>query len=161
MGRAKVWLIITGCILVGGIAWWRVQRFHDANQSKPARPGLSETESKNPGQKGVPPEQGREGLGAGGISGGPQGSGNQGTEARPGTRPAATDHLPASIGTATMTADGTIVLDLRAEGPGGMIGDSRLVYPRTDKQYAEILKHLGGLRPGEHKSVPPWPDSPQ
>jgi hypothetical protein len=56
-----------------------------------------------------------------------------------------------------MTDDGTIVLDLRAEGPGRVIGDGRLYYRRTDKDYAEVLKHLGGLRPGEHKSVPPWP----
>lgn len=63
-----------------------------------------------------------------------------------------------SIGSATMTKDGTIILDLRAEGAGGMAGDARLVYPRGHKQYDEILKHLGGLRPGETKPVPPWPE---
>lgn len=65
---------------------------------------------------------------------------------------------PGSIGSAKMTQDGTIILDLRPEGPGGMIGDARLVYPRGHQQYDEIVKHLGGLWPGESKPVPPWPE---
>jgi hypothetical protein len=65
--------------------------------------------------------------------------------------------VPQSIGTATMTDDGTIILDLRAEGPEGAVGYARLVYPPTHAQYAEVLKRLGGLRPGETKQVPPWP----
>ncbi len=66
--------------------------------------------------------------------------------------------LPAgpSIGVATMEKDGTIVLQLRAEGPGPMIGDALFKYPPKDPQYAKILNHLGGLRPGESKPVPPW-----
>ena len=63
------------------------------------------------------------------------------------------------IGTATMERDGTIILNLRAEGAGGAIGDARLAYPKGDKRYAEVLKHLGGLKPGEVKAVPPWPDA--
>jgi len=63
-----------------------------------------------------------------------------------------------SIGTATMTADRTIILDLRAQAPDGTVGDARLTYPKSHKDYAAILKHLGGLKPGEHKPVPPWPD---
>jgi hypothetical protein len=65
--------------------------------------------------------------------------------------------VPQSIGTATMSHDGTIILNLRAEGPGGIIGEAHLVYPPKDAQYVEILKHLGGLRPGESKKVSPWP----
>ncbi len=65
----------------------------------------------------------------------------------------------ASIGTATMLADGTIVLDLRAGAdPGGAKGDARLRYPPGHPQYREIMEHVGGLRPGETKSVPPWTD---
>lgn len=64
---------------------------------------------------------------------------------------------PAPIGVATMDADGTIVLQLRAND-GGVRGESRLTYPRTHKDYDAILKHLGGLRPGETKPVPPWPE---
>ena len=63
----------------------------------------------------------------------------------------------AGIGTATMTADGTIVLDLRADGPGGAIGHGRLTYAKGQKDYESVLKHLGGLKPGEIKLVPPWP----
>jgi hypothetical protein len=65
-----------------------------------------------------------------------------------------------SIGVATMEPDGTIVLQLRAEGPQGAVGDGRFTYPPSDKNYQEVLTHLGGLKPGESKPVPPWPDSP-
>lgn len=67
---------------------------------------------------------------------------------------------PAAIGTATMAPDGTITLQLRAELPGGGIGEGVLVYPPNHPQYREILAHIGGLRPGETKPVPPWPDPP-
>ena len=63
---------------------------------------------------------------------------------------------PSSIGIATMTADGTIVLNLRADGPGGAIGEARLTYPKSHKDYESVLEHLGGLKPGETKSVAPW-----
>lgn len=63
-----------------------------------------------------------------------------------------------SIGTATMENDGTIVLQLRAEGPGRLVGDARVTYPKSHKEYDNILKHLGGLRPGESKPVPPFPE---
>jgi hypothetical protein len=61
----------------------------------------------------------------------------------------------ASIGTATMEPDGTLVLQLRAEGPGAM-GDALLRYPPSDPRYAEILQHLGGMTPGEEKPVAPF-----
>lgn len=61
-----------------------------------------------------------------------------------------------SIGQATMKPDGTIVLDLRAEEPGGARGDARLIYPPDHKDYQMILKHVGGLKPGEVKPVPPF-----
>ncbi len=64
-----------------------------------------------------------------------------------------------SIGTATMQADGTIVLQLRAEdgAPAGTVGDAQLLYPPSHPKYQETLKHLNGLKPGESKPVPPWP----
>jgi hypothetical protein len=65
-----------------------------------------------------------------------------------------------SIGTATMRQDRTIVLDLIASGPG-LQGDGRLTYSPSDPNYAAILRHLGGLRPGEVKQVQPWPDQPR
>jgi hypothetical protein len=64
-----------------------------------------------------------------------------------------------SIGQATMRDDQTIVLNLRAEGPSGIIGHAQLVYPRSHAEYCRILRHLGGLDPGESKLVPPWPDA--
>jgi hypothetical protein len=61
------------------------------------------------------------------------------------------------IGVARMKPDGTIILDLRAEGPG-VVGDAQLVYAPTHEQYQSVLEHLGGLQPGEEKAVPPWKD---
>jgi hypothetical protein len=75
----------------------------------------------------------------------------------PNAPPSKDPPLPASIGAATMLPDGTIKLQLRAEGPGGTVGDALLTYPPSDKDYAKILKHLGGLKPGESKPVPPFP----
>jgi hypothetical protein len=60
-----------------------------------------------------------------------------------------------SIGVATMTADGTITMRVRSLPPGP-VGEGVLVYPPSDPRYADILKHLGGLTPGESKPVPPW-----
>lgn len=49
------------------------------------------------------------------------------------------------------------MLQLRAEGPGGAHGDGLFRYPCDHKDYAMVLKHVGGLKPGESKPVPPWP----
>ncbi len=62
----------------------------------------------------------------------------------------------ASIGTARMLEDGTVVLDLIAENGAGARGIGQLRYERAHPNYAEILAHLGGLAPGETKPVPPW-----
>ena len=61
-----------------------------------------------------------------------------------------------SIGVATMRADGTIELQLRAEGPSGELGDALFTYKPSEPKYQEIIDHLGGLKPGESKPVPPW-----
>jgi hypothetical protein len=65
----------------------------------------------------------------------------------------------ASIGSAKMEEDGTIVLQLRAEAPDGAVGDAILRYPPGHPQYDEILRHLGGLEKGQEKPVAPWPDN--
>jgi hypothetical protein len=62
-----------------------------------------------------------------------------------------------SIGSATMEQDGTLVLNLRAEGPGA-IGDGRLVYRPGDKNYQEILAHVGPIEKGQTVPVRPWPE---
>ena len=66
--------------------------------------------------------------------------------------------LPASIGVATMTDDGPITKRLRADGPGGATGEGNITYKRGNPQYEEVLHHIGGLKPGETKAVPPWKD---
>jgi hypothetical protein len=68
-------------------------------------------------------------------------------------------NAPASIGVATMSSDGTIQLQLRAEGQGA-IGDAVFFYKPGDPMYEKIKEHLGGIKPGEEKPVPPWPESP-
>ena len=63
---------------------------------------------------------------------------------------------PESIGTARMEPDGTVILDLVAR-TGGVVGQGRLTYPPGHPDRGAILRHLGGLRPGEMKPVPPFP----
>ena len=67
----------------------------------------------------------------------------------------------ASIGAATMRPDRVILLQLRAEGEGGLVGDALLTYAPDHPQYQKILTHVGGLRPGVSKPVPPWPEEPE
>ena len=62
-----------------------------------------------------------------------------------------------SVGLATMEADGTIVLRLRADSGDGVTGHAVITYPPAHPNYESVLSHLGGLAPGETKSVPPWP----
>lgn len=69
---------------------------------------------------------------------------------------ASSTDLPQSVGSATMLANGTIILHLRGE-TDGKIAESQFQILPTDSRYADIVKHVGGLRPGEEKSVPPWP----
>ena len=64
----------------------------------------------------------------------------------------------AAIGTATMKADGTIVLRLSAHGPGGIVGDGLLEYAPGNPKYKSIAGHVGPLKPGETVAVCPWPD---
>lgn len=61
------------------------------------------------------------------------------------------------IGTAWITEDGTIEMKLRAVGPG-VYGVGKLSYPKSHPNYAEILQHLGPMKPGEEVLVKPFPD---
>lgn len=61
------------------------------------------------------------------------------------------------IGTAKMLADGTLVLALRAETESA-VGHAEFQYAKDDPEYARILKHIGGIKPGEEKLVLPFPD---
>ena len=61
----------------------------------------------------------------------------------------------ASIGVATMTDDGAIMLRLRSLPPGP-IGEGTMRYKPGDREYEDIRKHIGGIAPGETKPVRPW-----
>lgn len=63
---------------------------------------------------------------------------------------------PKPIGMAEMAADGTISLHLHSHG--GLVANAEMIYPRGDKNYRDVLNHLGGLKPGEVKLVQPWSD---
>lgn len=65
------------------------------------------------------------------------------------------------VGFAKLQPDGVIVLDLilyfdDGQGPPAVGHVRRLLKP-GDPRYEATLQHVGGLRPGETKAVPPWP----
>ncbi len=60
-------------------------------------------------------------------------------------------------GTATMLDDGTLALRLRLASDGTPANDT-FIYKVGDRAYDDILRHLGGLRPGETKPFSPWKD---
>jgi hypothetical protein len=61
------------------------------------------------------------------------------------------------VGTAAMLDDGTISLHLRLTSDGRPVDDT-LTYKVSDHAYDDVLRHLGGLRPGETKAFRPWKD---
>ncbi|WP_183193223.1 hypothetical protein [Aureimonas jatrophae] len=76
----------------------------------------------------------------------------------PAPRPAA-----APIGSAHREPDGTLVLDLRAEGEDGSVaGHGELRYAPGHPDYNHVLSHLGSIPPGGEVLVRPfpsrWPD---
>jgi hypothetical protein len=60
-------------------------------------------------------------------------------------------------GTATMQDDGSLSLHLRLTSDGKEIDDT-LTYKTTDRGYDDVLRHLGGLEPGDTKDFRPWKD---
>ena len=62
-----------------------------------------------------------------------------------------------SIGFAQILENGTITLTLVARAKG-IIGDAQFIYDPEHKDYQMVLEHIGGIKPGEIKNVPPWPD---
>ena len=61
------------------------------------------------------------------------------------------------FGTAAMLDDGTLALHLRLTSDGKPVSDV-LTYKISDRAYDNVLRHLGGLRPGETKPFTPWKD---
>ena len=74
-------------------------------------------------------------------------------------KPSPTDARPSMpfTGTATMQDDGSLTLHLRQTSSGKDIDDT-LTYKTTDRGYDDVLRHLGGLSPGDTKSFRPWKD---
>jgi hypothetical protein len=60
-------------------------------------------------------------------------------------------------GTATMQEDGSLTLHLRQTEDGKTIDDT-LIYKTTDRGFDDVLRHLGGLGPGDTKNFRPWKD---
>jgi hypothetical protein len=51
----------------------------------------------------------------------------------------------------------TIKIELRSTADGKP-ADGILVYKRGDRGFDNLLRHLGGIKPGESKAVRPWKD---
>jgi hypothetical protein len=60
------------------------------------------------------------------------------------------------IGEATMDADGTVSLALRAANPDGSIVYGYFDYPPDHANYQQILDHIGPIEPGETVNVLPF-----
>ena len=76
--------------------------------------------------------------------------------------PSADDRPPqkapsGNVGSAYMRPDGTLEMSLRTETTDGTIGEAFLVIPPADPRYKSMVAHLGGIKPGEGKPIPPFP----
>ena len=60
-------------------------------------------------------------------------------------------------GTAVMQDDGTLTLHLRLTTDGKVVSDT-IAYKVSDRAYDNVLRHLGGMSPGETKQFRPWKD---
>jgi hypothetical protein len=60
---------------------------------------------------------------------------------------------------AHMLANGTILIGIRAPGAASDAPlQAVLMVEPGDTQYEVVIAHVGGLKPGETKPIPPWPD---
>lgn len=67
-------------------------------------------------------------------------------------------NVPDHFGTATMLKDRTIVLSYIYYFPkGGHTAPAKITYTPRHPKYKEILRRLGGMKPGEVKGLEPWP----
>ncbi len=62
-----------------------------------------------------------------------------------------------AIGDATMDDDYTIHIRMRRAGSAHV--DGRISYKKGSQYYDQVLEHIGGLKPGEIKLVPPFPEN--
>jgi hypothetical protein len=75
------------------------------------------------------------------------------------TKPSPSNARPSMpfSGTATMQDDGSLTLRLRQTSDGKEINDT-LTYKPTDRGYDSVVRHLGGLEPGDTRNFRPWRD---
>ena len=66
---------------------------------------------------------------------------------------------PPPVGTATMDGEGTITLRLRSVSQGMVAETVRTLAPQ-DPEYAATIEHLGGIKPGESRVIPAYPNAP-
>ena len=60
-------------------------------------------------------------------------------------------------GTAVMQDDGTLTLHLRLTSGGKAVSDT-IIYKVSDRAYDNVLRHLGGMSPGDTRQFTPWKD---
>jgi hypothetical protein len=65
---------------------------------------------------------------------------------------------PPDVGMAEMDKDGTLRLHLRTELADGTVGEAMLIVPPKDERYPAMLAHLAGIKPGEQRPIPPFPE---
>ena len=68
---------------------------------------------------------------------------------------------PTSVGVAKLHEDETLEVLLRASDENAKekrLGDAMFFYKKDQKEYQDIINHVGGLKPGESKPIPPWLD---
>lgn len=63
------------------------------------------------------------------------------------------------IGSASMDAERMITVMLRAEDGHGMVGDAAFFLNPSHKDYQKTIQHVGGLKPGQSKPYPAWPEN--
>src|ERR1700722_18125125 len=64
------------------------------------------------------------------------------------------------IGTVTMLPGGAIKMHLRSVQCDGTIAEGAPTILPSDKNYRDIIAHVGGLKPLETKTMPAWPVPP-
>ncbi len=64
-----------------------------------------------------------------------------------------------SIGIAWLEKDGTLKLDLQKSTEAQRNFHNVLMIKPNNPSYGKYIEHLGGIKPGERKRVPMWPQS--
>ena len=67
------------------------------------------------------------------------------------------DSLDLILNIHLLSAMDWFALHLRLTSDGKALNDT-LVYKVSDRAYDDVLRHLGGLQPGETKEFRPWKD---